>query len=72
MSAPRTITVRLTEAQFRAIAGAVEERAESLADQIDHKMPGATREAATLERGWDALKGGWYGHSTRLGEDTRR
>jgi hypothetical protein len=57
-SRPRAIrkrlTLTLTHAQYRQLAGAVDRASQELAED------GRGGEAATLERAWDRLRDAWH------------
>lgn len=58
----RTLTVTLTDAQFRALAGAV---ALADADMEAQELPELDRERRTLDRAWTALNRAWYAKERR-------
>ncbi|QDH93263.1 hypothetical protein QC999_gp87 [Microbacterium phage Cressida] len=51
----RTITVTLTEPQYRALSGAVALREA----EIEADEPGSHAEARALRRGWNAIRDAW-------------
>lgn len=58
----RTLTVTLTDAQFRALAGAV---ALADADMEAQELPELNRQRRTLDRAWTALNRAWYAKERR-------
>lgn len=64
MTRPRVVTVQLTEAQFRALAGAVAESMQTMlemADDAESEGGGYFgRQAQVLDRAFDKISRAWH------------
>lgn len=56
----RDIIVRLTPAQYEALAGAIATEQLHMDDRIEDGDKGAKRSLAVLNRAWESVNRAWY------------